>query len=253
MTYEPDRESDWAASVLAVAMLDTYDLNCLAKAAGLSAESGDMVDIDLSNLDLRGQDFSGWDLRFAVFRNALVSGAKFKNAKINAESIIEANDWIKAELPRNIVAQARFYELRRKPISSVRALNPIKQILQENFINDMEDIFKSSTGELSRRLNKKTMTVLKNHLLKLRVITVKFAPYDSEQEEETKLREEHGEKFAMVIDEIDGDVSIHDATQSYMSLLHPIEKIFSRNRGAAGDMTNVDVVMVTMKAGSSWD
>jgi hypothetical protein len=47
---------DWASAVVSLAETNSSDLRRLVAAADLDPTAGDLVNIDLSDLDLRGQD-----------------------------------------------------------------------------------------------------------------------------------------------------------------------------------------------------
>lgn len=98
---------DWAQALFDMADCDRSDLNSLVQAAHLDPRAGDLSHIDLSELDLQGQDFSGWNLECAILKGARVAHCNFRGAKIAAHVLALAHGWEQAQLDEDLRAKTR--------------------------------------------------------------------------------------------------------------------------------------------------
>jgi hypothetical protein len=89
---------DWARAVLSVASANSADLGELARVAELDPYAGDLVDINLSDLDLSAQNLFGWNLKCAKFDNAKLTRTELRSAELEPRELIRAVDWENAIL-----------------------------------------------------------------------------------------------------------------------------------------------------------
>lgn len=165
MTKRQTDAYDWASAMLAVLETKSGDLNQLAKAADLDPFAGDMSDMDCSDLDLSGQNLSGWDLKHATFAGARLTNTRLRNASIDPNFLIEADDWESAELDDHVRAEATKLRLKKeidqlgfnplflKSIVELELSTKAFNVLKNNNIVYLGDLVEKSEAALLRMPN----------------------------------------------------------------------------------------------------
>lgn len=141
---------DWVAC--SINMLKSLEggFQNLVEAAGLD-KAFDIKFIDLSNLDLRGQDFKGCNLQYAIWTCALVDGADFRGAQIDEECLATAIGWENAVLDKRIFenTKASKYALMQEELIAFGKENGIAVI--EQILSSSEHI-ENLTGKAQKSL-----------------------------------------------------------------------------------------------------
>lgn len=83
--------SNLANDLFTLLSSDSEQFKVLAEAAGLSSANGDLEQIDLSLIDLRGQDLSGLNLLHADFYAAKLTNVDLTSTKLSAINLVEAS------------------------------------------------------------------------------------------------------------------------------------------------------------------
>ena len=103
--HELDQSSNLARTIWKVFDCSSDQFSELVKAAELDDAEGEIVDLDLSGLDLRQQNFDGFNIYRASFEGSDISGASFIGASVDSIEIQFAQNYQDASLDKEVVGE----------------------------------------------------------------------------------------------------------------------------------------------------
>ncbi|MGX7709529.1 pentapeptide repeat-containing protein [Methylobacterium sp. Gmos1] len=133
-------EYNWAQAIFDLYQEQSNDLNRLVAVAGLDPKSGDLSDVDFSNVDLSEQNLSGWDLSKANFRDAKIYKTNLRGAKFNPSNLIEAQNWSDALIEDKILAAMKWEYACNLDLAYLQSPLSVVTVLNENNIFNLKGV-----------------------------------------------------------------------------------------------------------------